>query len=76
MILFNEKDNTGAISRVICHYAEANNKNIYGYDKSKICKYFLNLDLTTFADMPHLNRFLMRDLNLLNICQCLHLSLS
>ena len=34
MILFNEKDNTGTISRVICHYAEANNKNIYGYDKS------------------------------------------
>ena len=34
MILFNKKDNTGAISRVICHYAAANNKNIYGYDKS------------------------------------------
>ena len=76
MIFFNKKGITGGIPRVIRHYPVANNKKLCGYDKSEKCKYILNLELAKCMDLPYHNCFLMTELNLLNICQCSHLTLS
>ena len=76
MIFFNKKGIRGGIPRVIRHYAEANNKTLYGYAKSEKCKYILNLALAKCMDLSYHNCFLMAELNLLNICLCLYLTLS
>lgn len=35
MIIFSEEGIIGGITGVVCHYAEANNKCLFDYDKSK-----------------------------------------
>lgn len=49
MIIFSEKGIIGGITGVVCHYAEANNKCLFDYDKSK--KSYQILILAIYMDM-------------------------
>ena len=49
MIIFSEKGIIVGITEVVCHYAEANNKCMFDYDKSK--KIYYILILTICMDM-------------------------
>ena len=65
----------GRIIRAVHHYAEANNKCTFNYDETKEISYFV-LILAINTDGLYQNNFLMAVLNMLKICQCLHLILS
>ena len=65
----------GGITRAVCHYVEANNKNIFGYDEQKKAHTLNILILIIITERLNHNYFLMMDLNMLEIYQCLHMTL-
>lgn len=61
----------GGIKRAICRYIEANDKYMYDYEGTKV--YACNiLILTINTGWCCHSLFLMLDLNMLNMLQCLH----
>ena len=75
MILDYKNGIKGGITIAVSHYLEVNNKSMFNYDDKKNIQTFSILILTINADGLYYNHFHMTDLHILNIYQCLNLTL-